>query len=232
MDILGILSYVLGVRELILIFLGTLGGVFIGILPGLSGPTGVALLLPFTFNLDPAGGLLMLGGIYMGSSFGGSVSAILLNAPGTSYAAATALDGFPLAQQGRSKEALYVSLVSSVFGGVIGVVTLILFAPMLARFALKFGPPEMFLLAAAGLAIIGVLAGENMFKGIAAGALGVLISMVGPDIMTGDVRLTFGIENLESGIPLIPALVGLFAISEMISQSMRTPTACLLSKSQ
>jgi len=222
MDILGILSYVLGVRELILIFLGTLGGVFIGILPGLSGPTGVALLLPFTFNLDPAGGLLMLGGIYMGSSFGGSVSAILLNAPGTSYAAATALDGFPLAQQGRSKEALYVSLVSSVFGGVIGVVTLILFAPMLARFALKFGPPEMFLLAAAGLAIIGVLAGENMFKGIAAGALGVLISMVGPDIMTGDVRLTFGIENLESGIPLIPALVGLFAISEMISQSMRT----------
>jgi putative tricarboxylic transport membrane protein len=216
-----ILIYLFNLKTLIIVFLGTLGGVIIGVLPGLSGPTGVALLLPFTFTLDPAAGLLMLGGIYMGSSYGGSVSAILLNAPGTSYAAASALDGFPLAKQGRAKEALLYSLEASVVGGIVGVGALILFAPFLASIALKFGPPEMFLLATAGLAIIGVLAGENIFKGIAAGALGVLISTVGPDIMTGYDRLTFGIKELESGIPLIPALVGLFAVSEMIGQSIR-----------
>lgn len=222
-----IITYLLSFETMILVFLGTLGGIFIGILPGLSGPTGVALLLPFTFAMDPASGLLMLGGIYMGSSYGGSVSAILLNAPGTSYAAATALDGFPLCQQGRAIEALHYSLVASVTGGMLGVLSLLLFAPFLAKVALKFGPPEMFLLATSGLAIIGVLAGENILKGISAGALGVLISTVGPDIMTGSDRLTFGVWELSGGIPLIPVLVGLFAISEMINQSIKSGVGAL-----
>lgn len=214
------LAYLADPNTLLLVFLGTLGGVFIGVLPGLSGPTGVALLLPFTFTMEPTNALLMLGGLYMGSSYGGSVSAILLNAPGTEYAAATALDGFPLMKQGRAKEGLFYSLSGSIIGGIVGVLALIFFAPSLAKVALKFGPPEMFLLAVSGLAIIGVLAGKNLLRGIAAGALGVILSTIGPDIMTGQYRLTFGIKELEGGIPLVPVLVGLFAVTEMISQAI------------
>jgi len=221
------ISHLFNFYTLLLVFMGTLGGIFIGVLPGLSGPTGVALLLPFTFAMTPVNGLLMLGGLYMGSSYGGSISAILLNAPGTEYAAATALDGFPLMRQGRGKEALYYSLSASAVGGIIGVGALITMAPYLAKVALKFGPPEMFLLAAAGLAIIGALAGKNISKGIIAGALGVLISTVGEDIGTGFYRLTFGMENLECGIPLVPALVGLFAVTEMINQSLNIKNATL-----
>ena len=204
--------------SLFLITLGTLAGVIFGALPGLSGPIGVALLLPFTFNLDPAGGLLMLGGIYMGSSYGGSITAILLNTPGTGEAAPAAIEGFPLAQQGRAKEALYYSILACIIGGIIGVVTLLFFTPLLAKIALKFGPPEMFLIAMSGLAVVGSLTGRDVYKGLFAAAFGILISTVGPDIMTGASRMTFGLWDLEGGIPLIPALIGLFAISEMLVQ--------------
>jgi putative tricarboxylic transport membrane protein len=205
-----------------LVFIGTLGGILIGVLPGLSGPIGVALLLPFTFGLDPVSGLLMLGGIYMGSSYGGSIAAILLNTPGTEYAAATALDGFPLTKQGKAKEALYTALISSFFGGIVGVFFLLLFTPSLAKVALKFGPAEMFLVALAGLALVGTLAGKNIYKGLFAGAFGILIACIGPDIMTGTYRLTFGIAELRAGIPLIPPLIGLFAISEMLNISTQS----------
>lgn len=205
----------------LLIALGTAAGVIFGALPGLSGPIGVALLLPFTFNLDPAAGLLMLGGIYMGSSYGGSITGILLNTPGTTEAAPTTLEGFPLAQQGRAKEALYYSIVACIVGGVVGVLTLLFFTPLLAKIALKFGPPEMFLIAMSGLAVVGSLTGRDVYKGIFAAAFGILVSTVGPDIMTGTSRMTFGLWDLEGGIPLIPALIGLFAISEMLVQTGR-----------
>lgn len=206
---------------ILLIFLGTFFGIFIGAMPGLNGPIGVALLLPFTFNLDPAAGLLMLGGIYMGASYGGSISAILLNTPGTAEAACTALEGYPLAQQGRAKEALYYSIVSCVIGGLTGIIIMIIFTPYLASFALKFGSPEMFLIAIAGLAVVGSLTGKNISRGLFAASLGILISMIGPDIMSGVDRFTFGIHSLRNGIPLIPVVIGLFAISEMIVQTGR-----------
>jgi putative tricarboxylic transport membrane protein len=205
----------------LLVAIGTVAGVVFGALPGLSGPIGVALLLPFTFNLNPAAGLLMLGGLYMGSCYGGSITGILLNTPGTPEAAPTTLEGFPLAQQGRAKEALYYSILSCTVGGIIGVLTLLFFTPLLAKIALKFGPPEMFLIAMSGLAVVGSLTGREVYKGIFAAAFGVLISTVGPDIMTGTSRMTFGLWDLEGGIPLIPALIGLFAISEMLVQTGR-----------
>ncbi|KJS19275.1 MAG: hypothetical protein VR72_19945 [Clostridiaceae bacterium BRH_c20a] len=203
---------------LLLTIIGTAVGVILGAMPGLNGPIGVALLLPFTFNLDPAAGLLMLGGIYMGSNYGGSISAILLNTPGTEVAACTALEGFPLAQQGRAKEALYYSISACIIGGFIGVIVLIFFTPILAKVALKFGPPEMFLMAMAGMAVVGSLTGKNIYKGLFAAAFGILLSTIGPDIMSGTERLSFGINQLKGGIPLIPAMIGLFAINEMLCQ--------------
>ena len=204
--------------NLVLIVLGTVAGVIFGALPGLSGPIGVALWLPFTFYLDPKAGLLMLGGRYMGSCDGGSISGILLNTPGSGEAACTTLEGFPMAQKGKAKEALFYSIISSSIGGFVGVVILIFFTPLLARIALKFGPGEMFFIALAGLTVVGSLTGGSLYKGIFSAAFGILVSTVGADIMTGTTRLTFGLWNLEGGIPLIPALIGLFAISEMMVQ--------------
>lgn len=198
------------------IFIGTLIGVVMGMLPGLNGPIGVALLLPFTFGMDVTASLLLLGGLYMGSSYGGSISAVLLNAPGTEVAAATALEGYPMFKMGRGDEALRFSLLSSVYGGALGALALLFFTPILAKVALRFGPPEMALLALSGLALIGMLSGKDAWLGIAAGAFGVLISTVGQDIMSGQARNTFGSLDLEGGIGLVPALVGFFAVSEML----------------
>lgn len=205
---------------LFVVVAGTLAGIIVGVLPGLGGPTGVALLLPFTFSMTSANALLLLGGVYMGSSFGGSITAVLLNAPGTEAAAATTLEGYPLMKQGRAKEAIYIALSSSFIGGLVGVITLLFFTPTLARMALKFGPPEMLMLALTGLAIIGALAGKSLGRGFAAGAIGILLSTVGPDIMNASSRLTFDFFPLEGGISLVPCLVGLFAVSEMIFQAL------------
>lgn len=206
---------------MLFIILGTTGGVILGAIPGLGGPIGIALLLPFTFEMEPAAALLMLGGIYMGASYGGSISAILLNTPGTAEAACTSLDGFPLAEQGKGLQALHYSIISSVIGATTGVLMLIFFTPILAKFALEFGPAQMFLIAIAGLAIVGTLSGDNINKGIFAAAFGILISFIGVDLMTGVDRLTFGQPALRSGVPLVPVIIGLFAIAEMIMQTIR-----------
>ena len=128
--------------------------------------------------MDPATGLLMLCGLYMGATYGGSISAILINTPGTAMAVCTSLDGYPLTCQGRGKEGLYYSIFSSTIGGLVGVVVLLLFAPSLARIALRLGPPEMILVMVAGLFIVGSLSGEDIFKGIFAGAFGILLSLI------------------------------------------------------
>lgn len=216
MDILLLLETLFSWSTLLMVIIGTAGGVFIGAMPGLNGPIGVALLLPFTFGLDPASGLLLLGGIYMGASYGGSITAILLNTPGTAEAACTAIEGNPLAKQGRAKETLYYSILSCVVGGTVGILTLLFFTPILANFALKFGPPEMFLISMAGLAIVGSLATGNIVKGIFAAMFGVFISLIGQDILTGANRFTFGIKKLEAGVDLIPVIIGIFAITEML----------------
>lgn len=216
MTLIDIILRLLSVDTILLAAAGTFGGIVLGAIPGLNGPIGVAILLPVTFGMDPANGLLMLGGIYMGSTFGGSISAILLNSPGTGEASCTALDGYPLTQQGRAKEALFYSLLSSFAGGLLGVLALLFLTPVLAAFALRFGPPEIFMLGLAGLTIIGSLSGERLSKGFFAVSLGILISLVGTDSNTGQFRFTFNVNELRAGINLIPLVVGFFAISEMI----------------
>lgn len=201
---------------LFMLICGTAIGVFVGAVPGLNGAVGVALLLPLSFGLSPENSLLLLGGIYMGSQYGGSITAILLNAPGDVVNACTAIEGFPLARQGRAKEALYVAILACVFGGLTGVLVLILFTPLLASFALKFGPAQMFLVTVAGLTMAGALTARNVVKGLFGVVFGVILSTVGVDPLNGSYRLTFGINQLKGGIPLIPVILGLFAISQMI----------------
>jgi len=202
---------------LLLIAFGTFLGVFVGAVPGLNGPIGVALLVPFTFVLSPQNGLLMLGGIYMGSQYGGAITAILLNAPGDVVAVCTAIEGNPMAKQGKAKEALYIAILSCITGGSIGVLTLIFFTPILAKFALKFGPSEMFLIAITGLVTAAFLTAKNVLKGFFGIMFGIILSIVGFDSISGTVRLTFGISQLKSGISLIPVILGLFAVTEMVS---------------
>lgn len=193
-------------------------GITIGALPGLTATMGVALALPFTFGMNPTTALLLLAGIYCGGIYGGSVTAILIRTPGTPASAATVLDGYPLARSGRAKEALDMALYASTFGGIVSVIALLVFAPQLAKFALKFGPPENFMLAMFGLTIIISISSGAISKGLLAGCLGLLISTVGIDPMYGTARFTFGVTNLLSGFSLVPSLIGLFAVSQVFEQ--------------
>jgi len=217
MSLIDIMLRLFNVDTLLLTAGGTLAGILLGAIPGLSGPIGVAILLPLNFGMDPVNGLLLLGGIYMGANVGDSISAILLNTPGTGEAACTALNGFPMAAQRRAKEALFYSIFSSFVGGLAGVLALLCLTPVLSSFALKFGPPEMFMLGLAGLTIVGSLSGSRLSKGFFAVAFGILISLVGTDINTGQYRFTFGMRDLRAGIDLIPLIVGFFAIAEMVT---------------
>ena len=196
---------------------GTLAGLIIGALPGLSAVSGVALLLPFTFTMDPAQGLIMLAAVYMAAEYGGSISAILLNTPGTSGAACTMLDGHPLTQQGRAQEALYTSLCASAVGGLIGVTILIFFTPFLARASLLLGPAEIFWIAVSGLALVASLSGHHTIKGLIGALIGVGLTLIGQDLTTGQMRFTFDNYRLVGGIPLIPALLGLFAVASILA---------------
>lgn len=197
--------------------LGVLLGIFFGAMPGLNGVVGVALLLPLTYGMPAAQGLIMLSGLYMGATYGGSISAILLNVPGTGEAACTALNGNPLARQGRAREALSNSVLASGFGGLFGIIVMIFFTPLLSKMALKFGPPELFLVCIAGLTVVGSLMGKTLAKGFFAVGFGLVLAMVGVDTMSSNYRFTFGSANLQSGLSLIPVSVGFFAISEMLS---------------
>jgi putative tricarboxylic transport membrane protein len=197
--------------------MGVVMGVIFGAIPGLNGPVGIALLLPLTYGMTPANGLLMLSGLYMGATYGGSISAILLNCPGTGEASCTALDGYPLAKIGRGKEALQYSVLSSTIGGLFGCLIMIFFTPVLADVALKFGPPEMFLVCTAGLAVVGSLMDKSLSKGFFAAVLGLFLSMVGIDTISSNYRFCFGLYELTAKLDLIPITVGFFAISEMMN---------------
>src|SRR5699024_8444573 len=175
---------------------------------------GVAVLLPVTFGMTPLTGLLLLIGVYFGGVFGGSITSILLNTPGTPAAAATALDGYPMTRRGDADRAMVIAVVSSTIGGIIGTIILVLIAPQLAGVALNFKSPETFALAFFGLSIIASVSGESILKGIISALIGLLISVVGLDPVTAQARFTFGMANLSSGIALIPVLIGLFAAAE------------------
>ncbi|MFS4436620.1 tripartite tricarboxylate transporter permease [Paracoccaceae bacterium GXU_MW_L88] len=202
------------------IALGTLGGLVIGALPGLTATMGVALLIPLTFGMTPVMGLNMLIGIYIGGIYGGCVSSILLRTPGTPASAATVLDGYPMAQRGEAGKALGMATIASTIGGLFAAIVLAALAPQLAGIALEFGASEYFALALFGLTIIASLSGD-LLKGAISGILGILISTVGADPIAGVMRYTFGIQGFASGFAFTPALIGLFALSEVFTQMER-----------
>ena len=196
--------------------LGTIIGIIFAAIPGLNGAIAITILLPVTYQLTPAVGLAFVGGIYMGSMYGGSITAILINVPGCVEATCTAYDGYPLTLQGRSREALYYSIFSSSFGGLLGIIALLVCTPMLAKVALKFGPSEMFLLGICGLTIIGALSGNNVWKSIFSAAFGMFLATIGPDIASTAKRFTFGLPFLTKGISSIALVLGVFCIAEMM----------------
>ncbi|MDX1375407.1 MAG: tripartite tricarboxylate transporter permease [Burkholderiales bacterium] len=219
--VLGAFQEVLTAQTLGLIALGLVVGIVIGAIPGLNVPLAVAIALPITFKLSPIGGLAMLVGIYKGGTYGGSISAVLINVPGTPAAAATALDGAPLTRQGKAGKALRVSLYASIIAEMLSDIALILFAVPIALIALKVGPPETFSIGLFALALIGVLSEGNMLKGLMAGALGLFLSTFGVDPLTGDFRLTFGVYALSGGWSFIALVIGIFAVAEALIQVER-----------
>lgn len=199
---------------------GVLIGLVFGVMPGLGGTTAIALLMPLTFTLEPNQAMLLMGGIMGAVSAGGSVSAILINTPGTAPNAATCFDGYPLAQQGKAGLAIGAAAGASTIGGLIGLFTLIAVMPVMKGIVLLFGPPEYFMLAVLGLAAIAVSTGGRFLRGLIAGAVGLMLAFVGYDTVGGGVRFTMGSNYLWDGIQLVPALTGLFAVSEMIALSV------------
>ena len=202
--------------NLILLVLGVGLGIIIGIIPGLGAPLGIAISLPFTFYITPIQAFSLLLGIYSGAIYGGSISAIILGIPGTPPAAATLMDGYPMFKQGKGGEALSLALVGSVIGGIFSAVCRSLITPILAEFAMKFGPPEYFALGVFGILVVGKISGENALKGFLMGAVGILLTTVGIDPVNANMRFTFNSVSLYAGISFIPLLVGLFALPEMM----------------
>lgn len=198
--------------------IGCFLGLVIGVLPGLGPLMGIILLLPVAFHLPPAAAMGLLISIYVGSSCGGAISAILLRIPGTPLAAATLPDGYPMAQKGRAQDAIGIAVSASAIGGLLGGVVLIFFSPVLANFALRFAPPEFFAMTLLGLISVVVVARESPLKGFIAGALGLLIATIGTDEFSNAYRFTFGLHNMLNGFYVVAMVVGLFAISEMIFQ--------------
>jgi len=196
--------------------LGVILGIIIGALPGMTASMGIILLLPLTYHLEPGTALVMLAGMYCGSMYGGSISAILLRTPGTPSAAATVLDGYPLAQQGKAGKAIGMATIASFTGGLLSVLCLILLAPQLARVALRFQPPDFFMLAIFGLTIMASTSGGNMVKGLISGIIGLLIATVGVDGVMGTMRFTFGIPALSGGFSVVPVMIGLFAVPQVL----------------
>ena len=213
------MSILVNPTSLAIILMGTLAGVLIGALPGLSSTMATALLVPFTIGMSPVNAIALLAALYCAGTFGGSITAILINTPGAPPAVATALDGYPLAQRGEAGRALGMAAVSSAIGGIFSLVVMILAAPLLARLAYDFGPPEYFALALFGLSMLSSISGESPAKNLIGGAIGVLVSTIGVDFTTGVERFTFDQPELMDGINFIPVMIGIFAISELLGQA-------------
>ncbi|WJV53839.1 tripartite tricarboxylate transporter permease [Pectobacteriaceae bacterium CE90] len=213
-ELLSAFATVLSFNTLIIIFLGTLAGIVIGIIPGLTVNMGIALLLPLTYSFQGVNGILLLLGVYCGAVYGGSITAILISTPGTPASAATVLDGYPMAKRGEAGRALGLSTMGSLFGGVFSTIALILIAPMLATVATGFSAPEYFALSVFGISIITSVSSQSIVKGLMGGGLGLAIATIGLDPMTSGMRFTFDSVYLMGGISFIPVLVGLFAFSQ------------------
>ena len=203
---------------LFLIASGTFAGIYIGAIPGLSVTMAVSILISFTFKWPVNDALALISGIFLGGVYGGSRSAILLNIPGAPAAIATALDGYPMAKRGEAGAAIGLTTIMSVIGGFVGIFALAIAAPALSEFALMFAPRDYLMLAIWGILLVGALSGGSLAKGVFAGALGVLIGMVGLDPMTAEPRLTFGSIQLTAGISYIAAMIGFFGVAEVLVQ--------------
>jgi putative tricarboxylic transport membrane protein len=196
---------------------GVLAGMVVGALPGLTATMGVALLVPFTFDLPPGAGLAMLGALYVCAMFSDAIPAVLVNTPGTPAAMATAFDGYPMTLQGRAQAAIVGSCFSAALGAMFGAAFYLLLAWPLGSIALRFGPPEFFWIGVFSLTIIGSLAGKSMLKGIAGGGIGMLISTVGISHTGAVSRYIFGVPELRGGVSLVAALIGVFAVPQVLS---------------
>ncbi len=217
-------SVVLQPFNIALMVIGILLGVIIGVLPGLGGANGVAILLPLTFSMSPTSAIIMLSCIYWGALFGGAITSILFNIPGEPWSVATTFDGHPMAQQGRADEALTAAFTSSFVGAFVAVIVITFLAPLVAKFALKFGPAEFFAVQFLTFAsFIGIGKGSP-FKVLASMCLGFALASVGLDTVTGQLRMTFGFTELLTGFKFLTAVIGLFGIGEILA-SMETGLA-------
>lgn len=215
--ILSYLPEVFSITNLLMALGGTIVGIIIGALPGCTPSLGVALFIPVTYSLEPVSALICLGAVYVGSMYGGSITAILINIPGTAASACTTIEGYKMTQHGRSNEALAEAAIASFIGTVLSTIALLAMGPALAKVAFKFGPQEYFLLGIFGLTIIASLAGENKLKGLIGGLFGLAVSCVGMDPMMGRPRLIFGNHFLAGGVPMVPVVIGLFAFTQVIA---------------
>ncbi len=215
--IVEVLQNVFSWQVLLAIFAGVSAGIAIGAMPGLTSTMGIALLMPLTFKFEPQVGMMLLIGEFVGGIYGGSITAILINTPGTSSAAATTLDGFPMTKRGEAGRALGISTIASATGGMISGLMLVFIAPTLASMALKFSAPETFALAFFGISIISSISANSLTKGLISGLLGLMVSLIGMDNISGYSRFTFGSIFLMNGLSFIPVLVGLFAMSQCLT---------------
>ncbi|PIC98602.1 tripartite tricarboxylate transporter permease [Sporosarcina sp. P29] len=217
-EVLAGLLFALAPVALLANLAGVALGIVFGALPGLTATMGLALLIPLTFGIPPIVAFSALLGVYVGAVYAGSITAILVGTPGTAAAAAALLEGPAMTKNGEAKKALTMTTVASVIGGIFSCVVLILISPQLAKFALTFGPPEYFALALFGLSIVAGVSGKSLLKGVIAGLIGLFIASIGLDPVKGTERFTFGSVDLLNGINVVPALVGLFAISEVLTR--------------
>lgn len=212
------LSQALSLEALLMTLIGVVAGITVGAIPGLTATMAVAVLVPFTFNMDAVLGLAMLLGIYVGGIYGGSISAILLRIPGTPSSIMTARDGYPLTQKGEAGRAIGISTFSSFSGGTLGIIALMIAAPLITPISLKFSAPELFMVALWGLSCLADVSGKNLVIGLISAALGILLGTVGMDPLVGAPRLTFGVSELFSGFEFVPVMIGLLGLPEIFRQ--------------
>ena len=196
--------------------LGCVVGTLVGVLPGVGPLAGISLLLPLTFGLDATRALVMLAGIYYGAMYGGSTTSILMRIPGEAASVVSCIDGYAMARKGRAGPALAIAAVGSYVAGTVSVVALMLLAPPLAEFALRFGPPEFFALLLLGLLVLAYMNPGSMLDGLGMAALGLLLGMIGIDQMSGHLRYGYGVPELADGIGVVPVAVGLFGLGEIL----------------
>jgi putative tricarboxylic transport membrane protein len=221
-------SVALTPMNILLATAGVIVGTLIGALPGVGPVSGVALLLPLTFGMPPTSGIILLAAMYAGSMYGGTITSVLINTPGESASVVTCIDGHQMALQGRAGPALGVAAFGSFVAGTVGVVLLMTMSPLLAQWALSFGPPETFALMLLGLTTVTGLTGDDALKGYISMVLGLMLAMVGFDIISGDARYAFGINEMMDGIDFLPVAIGLFGFGEVLAGAESAATQEIL----